>query len=378
MPVKIDTVAARQSLPPRPAPYFIRLEKGGYLGFRKIQNGAGTWIARWRDEHGKQHNHAIGTFDTYDAACKAARAWIDNAKGGVIEDINVEEACQRYVEDRRKEKGDDTARDAEGRFRRTVDGTKFGKLKLSSLKTQHIVDWRNGLVDIDEEALDDDPDAERRAKDSANRNLATLKAALNLSYRMGLVSSTAQWDRVDAYKKVGQRRQRFLTVAERKKLLLASPPALQSFLKALLLTACRPGELANCKISDFQNTGILSVTGKTGRREIPVSPDALKLFQDCANERDDNEPLLVRADGKGWTRFDWRDGVKDARQAAGLGDDVVAYSLRHAGITEMIVSGIDLLTVARLTGTSVQMIESNYGHLAKDQVVAKLAKVKMV
>lgn len=378
MAVKIDTVAARQQLAPRPAPYFTRLETGGYLGFRKLVDGAGTWVARWRDEHGKQINHTLGTFETYDAACKAARAWIGRAKGGVVEDVTVEEACRRYVNDRRKEKGNACADDAEGRFRRFVFATKLGKVKLNALKTAHIIDWRNNLAEIDEEILEDDPDAERRAKDSANRNLATLKAALNLAYRIGLVGSTAQWDRVEAFKKVGQRRVRFLTIPERKKLLLASPPALQNFLKALLLTACRPGELARCKVSDFQKSGLLTVTGKTGRRTIPVSPGALKLFNECAADRDDEQPLFVRTDGNAWTRFDWRDGVKEAREAAGLDNSVVAYSLRHVGITEMIVGGLDLLTVARLTGTSVQMIESNYGHLAQTQVVAKLAKVKMV
>src|SRR5690606_40089965 len=71
-------------------------------------------------------------------------------------------------------------------------------------------DWSSDVCSSD---LDDDPDAERKAKDSANRNLATPKAALNLAYRMGLVSTTAQWDRVESFQKVGRRRERFLTVA---------------------------------------------------------------------------------------------------------------------------------------------------------------------
>lgn len=378
MATKIDTVAARQALEPRPAPYFTRLEKGGFIGFRKLPNGAGTWVARWRDEHGKQINHTLGTFDTFDKACKACRDWIALAQGGVTEEIDVAEACKRYVADRKAEKGKACADDAEGRFRRTIYGKKIGKLKLASLKTTHLVDWRNSLVDIDEDEAEDDPDAERRAKDSANRNLATLKAALNYAYRSGLAGDTAQWDRVAAYKGAGQRRQRFLTVAERKKLLLAASPELQRFLKGLLLTACRPGELAKCKVSDFEKTGLLRVTGKTGSRNIPVSGNVAKLLIECSTDRSDDEPLFARPDGAAWSRFDWRDGVKEARNAAGLGDDVVAYSLRHAGITEMIVGGIDLLTVARLTGTSVQMIESNYGHLAKDHVVAKLNKLKVV
>jgi site-specific recombinase XerD len=70
--------------------------------------------------------------------------------------------------------------------------------------------------------------------------------------------------------------------------------------------------------------------------------------------------------------------MKEAREAAGLPDDVVLYNLRHVAISEMIVGGIDPLTVARIAGTSVAMIQRHYGHLSKEGIVAKLAKVKML
>src|SRR5690606_15287787 len=134
-------------------------------------------------------------------------------------------------------------------------------------------DWSSDVCSSD---LDDDPDAERKAKDSANRNLATLKAALNLAYRMGLVSTTAQWDRVESFQKVGRRRERFLTVAERKRLIAAASPALTRLLRAVLLTGARPGELASATVGDLDPAGLLTLDGKTGRRIIPLSPEALK------------------------------------------------------------------------------------------------------
>ncbi|QID17832.1 tyrosine-type recombinase/integrase [Nitrogeniibacter mangrovi] len=378
MGIKIDTVSARKALDPRPAPYFQRLEKGAYIGYRKLDEASGTWVARWRDEHGKQINHTLGCFDSFDQACKAAREWVKGAQGGVTEVVTVEEACRRYVEDRKVAKGAATATDAEGRFNRTIYGTKLGVLKLSALKTSHIIDWRNGIAALDDDDAED-PDEVRRAKDTANRYLATFKAALNLAYRSGLANDTAQWDRVETFKGVGKRRMRWLTISERKKLILAAPKALQTFMKALLHTGARPGELANCYVGDFDKAGVLTLDGKTGRRTVPVSPEAAKLLAASAGTRPDDEALLVRADGKAWTRFDWRDGIQDARTTAALGDDVVAYTLRHVAITEMIVSGgIDPLSVARLAGTSVAMIERHYGHLRKDKVAAQLAKVKVL
>ncbi len=373
---KIDTVAARKILTPRPAPYFQRLEAGGYIGFRKAATGDGSWVVRWRDDSGKQINHTLGTFDTFDHACKAARVWIEQCKGGVTEVVTVAEACRRYVADRRSEKGESTANDADARFKRYVYSHKIGRIALSDLKTAHITDWRNELATVDDD--EDDPDAERRAKDTTNRYLATLKAALNLAYRMGLVASTSQWDRVASFAQVGKRRERLLTLTERRQFYTAASPQLKRLIRALLLTGARPGEIADANVGDLDRAGLLTLDGKTGRRTVPVSAEALAHLKDCVGERGNNEPLIARDDGARWTRYYWRDEVQAAREAAGLPDDVVLYSLRHCAISEMLVGGIDPMTLARITGTSVAMIQKHYGHLLRDSVVAKLAKVKMM
>ena len=376
MAAAIKSVAERKKLEPRREPYWDRIKAGCFLGFRKLDDGTGTWIARWRTEEGSQKYHALGSLPSYDDASKAAQEWFEQCNGGSTEVVDVEEACKRYVEDRRTEKGESTAKDAEGRFKRLVYGTKFGRIKLSALRTAHITDWRNAQVERDEvDDEDDEPDADRRAKDSANRNLATLKAGLNLAYRMGLVSATAQWDRVESFKKVGKRRDVSLTMADRKKLIAAATPDLTMFLQGMLLSGCRPGELANCTVGDLDPAGLLTVTGKTGRRTIPLSPKALTLLKSAAGQRDVDEPLLTRS-GVCWTRFEWRDAFQEARQAADLPDTVVMYSLRHVAISEMLVAGLDPMTVSKIAGTSIAMISQHYGHLIKDKVVAQLAKVQ--
>ena len=378
MATSIKSVADRKKLEPRREPYWDRIEAGCFLGYRKLNDGTGTWIARWRTEEETQKYQALGSVQTYDDAAKLAREWFEQCRGGSPEIVDVEEACKRYVTDRLTEKGDATAKDADGRFKRLVFGTKFGRIKLSALRTAHITDWRNAMVerdDGDEVDEDDDPDADRRAKDSANRNLATLKAALNLAYRMGLVASTAQWDRVEAYKGVGKRRDVSLTMTDRKKLIAAATPDLTTFLQAMLLTGCRPGELASSNVGDLDPAGLLTVTGKTGRRTIPLSPKALALLKSAAGQRDILKPLLTRS-GMAWTRFEWRDAFREARTAAGLPETVVMYSLRHVAISEMLVSGMDPMTVSKIAGTSIEMISRHYGHLIRDKVVAQLAKVK--
>ncbi len=41
------------------------------------------------------------------------------------------------------------------------------------------------------------------------------------------------------------------------------------------------------------------------------------------------------------------------------------YTLRHTGISLMLWAGADVVTVARITGTSVSMIDATYGHIVE-------------
>jgi site-specific recombinase XerD len=40
--------------------------------------------------------------------------------------------------------------------------------------------------------------------------------------------------------------------------------------------------------------------------------------------------------------------------------------LRHSTITDLVTGGLDLFTVAKISGTSVAMIEKHYGHLQRE------------
>lgn len=42
------------------------------------------------------------------------------------------------------------------------------------------------------------------------------------------------------------------------------------------------------------------------------------------------------------------------------------YQLRHTFATEALAAGVSIFELARVMGTSVQMIDRTYGHLARD------------
>lgn len=373
---QIDSKTKRERLTPRREPYWAILEKFAGLGYRKPETGRGTWVARRRDEDGKSRYQALGTHESFDSAAKAAREWLAlSAKGIDTAAITVKAATDAYVlalEDKGRAA---TAKDAKGRFKRLVDAAPIGRVLLSKLTSLQVRKWLNDQINKDEDADDEDV---RRSKDSANRNLASLKAALALAHANRLVGSDDAWAVVKPFSKVGARRKNaFLSMEARTALLAACPADLANLLKAALLTGARPGELASLKVADFNKAqGVLTLRGKTGARTVAISTAAANFFTEAIQDKTPAAPLLATSYKQAWNKDSWKKPFKDAVTSAKLPEDVVLYSLRHTAISEMIMGGMDAFWVAKLTGTSVAMIEKNYGHLSDDVVTAKLDKVR--
>jgi hypothetical protein len=106
---RIGTPTHRARLSVRREPYWAKLQARGYLGYRRIADG-GTWIARWRDEKGKQHYRALNISPSsaqqaFDEGAKAARAWFNETVSGVVGQHTVNDAAARYVAYLRLRKG---------------------------------------------------------------------------------------------------------------------------------------------------------------------------------------------------------------------------------------------------------------------------------
>ena len=225
--------------------------------------------------------------------------------------------------------------------------------------------------------LKSDKDDVRRTKDSANKNIASLKAALAFAHQNRLVDRDDAWSVVKAFSKLAARRQSvFLNQDERKALLAVCPQDLADLCRAAQPTGARLDELAKLKVKDFYNSnGMLKLRGKIGTRVSTMSSPAIDFFSRLSTSKLPNAPLLAMSFGQHRNKDSWKKPIKIVVTKAGLPDTVVLYSLRHTAISEMMMAGIDVFTVAKLTGTSVAMIEKKYGHLIKDAVKAKLDRM---
>jgi len=371
MSLDIHKVSVRAALQPRREPYWgAPLARGRVLGYRKIAAKRGSWIARMRNETGHKVYKALGyvaEVNDYEKARGAAMDWFKAQDAGVLNDeATVESACRAYVDDRRREKGEECAHDADKRFERTVYGSPFGRIPLTKLRTPRIKEWRDEL---------------NLSKGSSNRTLTALKAALNLAVANRLVHPVAarEWGDVKAYANATQRRTLYLDLRQRRKLLAVAEGSLHDLMLAAALTGARAGELISATRSQFDaRLRTITLKGKVGSRTIPMSPSALTLFKRLAKGKASDAALLARDDGRAWGHSDWDQLVRGAAAKAKLPSGVCLYTLRHSFITQAITEGMTTLDVARLCGTSVGMIEKHYGHLVASAARERLAAVTML
>lgn len=390
MATRIDTVSSRDKLKPRRGPYWQRLKKGCHLGYRKMTaTGHGSWLARARGEAaGVQHLYkALGEFldfpdhMRFDAAAKAANAWFEHlGRGGTSRAATVAEACKRYVNHLQATKTERAAKDAEVRFRNYVlCHPKLAATELPKLTPAQLEAWRKALRD--QPTRSGARRGQRRSDSTLNRDMTCFRAALNLAYLDGLLTTDFAWrSKLRPIKNADRRRELYLDRKQRLQFVEKAPSDLAAFLRALCHLPLRPGALAKLTAGDFdKRLKVLKIgEDKNGKdRRIKLPDVTAELFEVAANGKLPTAPLLSRSDGKAWNKDAWKWPVKAAVEAGGLPVGTTAYTLRHSVISDLVHDGLDLLTVAQISGTSVAMIERHYGHLRSDVAAGALARLAL-
>ena len=393
MATRIDTVDARGRLKPRTEPYWTRINAGCQLGFRKMTaTSVGTWVAKFRDaDENRRAKHSLGEFEDlpparrYDAAKAAAEEWFKHlGKGGKAEAITVKEACANYVANMKAAGKLPAAHDTEKRFARWVDPHKIGGLQLPKLKPSDFDAWRKWLAA--QPAIPQDKASKApprpRAASTLNRDMTSLRAALNLALEDGHATADAAWKvKLRPVKDADGRRDVYLDIEQRRSLIAKAAPDLADLLRALSLVPLRPGAMAALVAGNFDKRLSTLTIGKDKQgqdRKITLPKATADFFADRAKNKLPTAPLLARADGAAWNKDSWKYPVKDAVIAAELPGNVTAYTLRHSTITDLIaLHKLDTLTVAQLSGTSLAMIEKHYGHLLRDHAAKALASLTL-
>ncbi|WP_045764279.1 tyrosine-type recombinase/integrase [Xanthomonas albilineans] len=382
--IDLKKVDARDKLKPRASkePYWQPLAAGRYLGFRPSTrpDGLGTWLARFHDtETGKKPNRALGDYGTlpassrFDAAKRDAEEWFRHlSHGGSTDDVTVREACERYAADNPE---------AALRFARYVYDEPIARIKLQKLREQHVMAWRKKLEAtpaVTNANKKHGPKCYRpRNPATVGRDMVPFRAALNAALRRGEVLTSLAWrTALQPPKDAGGRRDVYLDRQQRRDLLDALHADVRAFVRGLSLLPLRPGALAKLCVSDFDARRNVLTIGQDkagGNRSILIPAETAAMLKEHSKDKLPGAPLFMRADGTAWNKDAWKGPIKTAARVVGLPENTTAYALRHSTITDLVTGGLDLLTVAQISGTSVAMIEQHYGHLRREHAAAALA-----
>lgn len=393
----ITTVSGQATLPVRSAIHWHKLHAGQHLGLRKAKSSQ-SWYARAYDGE-EQVRKSLGTFDQlppnerFSAASKEAERWFKHLDaGGALRGITVLEACERYIQTLRDdlEKGDASADAEAGYVRRFIAKDKIADIFVDKLLKAHVQDWRRrmerkpvaqpkrGKHCRNTEPL---PPPRKRKPVSVNRNMVTLRAALNLAKADGYVTSDLAWAQaLKPIKGVANQRKLYLDRHQRKSLIAALPEDAARFVRGLCELPLRPGALAGLTVADYDARHKLLCIGhdKAGEgRYIPLPPATAKVIADEARGKLPAAPLFARWDGAAWSKDAWMKAIHEAVATADLPPATTAYTLRHSTITDLVTGGLDLHTVAKVSGTSVAMIEKYYGKLRQDIARDALARLAL-
>ena len=374
---------------PRHEPYWQNIGPGRKLGLRFRENGVGSWFAKWTSDRKLESGTRpqvlqtmLGHTDALDhaAALKAATEWGQHRESGLPRAGTVESACKEYLANQKSEKGERAAYFSRKRFEALVYPAPIGSIALDKLATRDLERWRDALV------------TPKRRKNSANRDLRSLKAALNFAFQRGMCPSDAAWRRVKPLKGAGARdgqRTAYLSPAQRRRLLDKADPDTADFVRALLYSAARPNEIQAATVADFdpaqKTLRLVSLKGQGEERVryVPLTPAAVDFFKQLSKDKLPKANLTT-CERLPWARHLWADGIRAALKAANeqiedpnerLPTDVVAYTMRHCAITDMLGAGVDVSSVAKIAGTSIAMINSHYAKFVQADVRERLAAI---
>lgn len=382
----LSKVTEREALKERREPYWQRLRPGCFLGYRRsARGGAGTWIARAYDVDARIYRlKALGSFGEHPSRERftlAKQASEDFAllveRGGLSDEKldTVEDACRRFATSRNE---------AGNRFRLYVYPDPIAKVKLAKLRRSHVASWRARL-EATPALVSRNKKGNRvtrpRSPATVNRDMAVLRTALGAVLPLGAPNTESAWqEALKPFKNAVKRRTLYLNRDQRRALVDAVDSEAEPFVRALCLLPLRPGAVAALTVDDFdKRTAELTISkDKAGsRRRIVIPAMAVQLFTTASTDKPPTAPLFTRKNGKAWDKENWKHSIADAARAANLPPNVIAYTLRHSTITDLVMSGLPLLTIAQISGTSAEMIEKHYGHLVSDAAVEALASLAL-
>jgi integrase len=355
------------------------LARGLKLNYRRCV-GAGRWIVRASDGHGREWVKSFADADDlaapngsdvldFFAACDRAR---ELARGGGaspdVKPISVAAALDLYQRDlATRGAGIGNAR----MVRRYVGGA-FAAKPVALITALDLRQWRDGLADRGVKAA------------TINRIANGLRACLNHAAALDERIGNQQAIRTGLKRLPGASRARRVVLpdVDVRRIVEAAYGLDRAFglvVEVMAQCGARISQIARLRVADLQaDARLMMPTSFKGREKarqhtaVPIGRALAALLGDAAAGRGDDEYLLLQSDGQHWNTNSKRDYklFQMAVARAGLDPKITGYALRHSAIVRSLLRGVPVAVVARLADTSVRMIELHYGAHIQDHADA--------
>jgi integrase len=301
----------------------------------------------------------------------AATAWLDKWLDGKPEDEIPAERKNSYIT-------------AKGHVMHHILPT-LGRLEVSKITREQIEAWLNELpkrepikVQMHRAAVKakklppsrqskviynpNDPETQRKRRDSANRVFNDLRALLTSCDRR--TDFKPPWLVVKKLKGTSKPSTEGFSIAEAERFIEVCPSDFKLLVRAALITGCRYADLCRMQVKQYvpRLHAVEVKQSKTGEMQRTYLNEAEELFFiEQTNGKKSDDHVFLRSDGNPWGKSHQQDRMRDALKAAGINRSVRLHDLRHTLGQWMAESGMDMKVISKQLGhSSVRVTERSY------------------
>jgi len=366
---QLETRSARLKLPTRRRPFTVRISPGVRLGYRRndttgswsvlVANGAGgAWMKVFAiaDDHDDADGDRV--LDYWQAQDRARTVARGSDEGNGDRPITVGEALDFYADDLAARDGE-TGNISRVRFHLPPS---LASKTVALLTMRECRRWRDGLL------------AKGLTPATVKRTSKPLTAALNLAASADpRISNSNAWKvGLKALPDSHRARNVVLTDDQVRKLVALAYERDHGFgmlIEVAAVSGARVSQIGRLEVRDLLPGAKLAMpSSKKGRGhkrvercKVPIPASLAVTLKQAAAGRSPDEPLLLRSQGRPWTKTRHTEPFTRIARKVGLDPKVVTmYSLRHSYITRSLLCGIPIRIVAHLADTSVSQIEQTY------------------
>jgi len=318
---------------------------------------SGSWVAKYRDEFGKQITISFGKgeearkkAEAYDHDIKAQKLRNEQLQTGFTEDVGIyaDELADLWYQDRKAAGCGAWLKDWANILNKHIL-PHISNIPVEELKQASLVKFINRRY-------------KKNSPTTRNRYLSYLKIMFNWGVKHEYLSKNplAKWQKAKELSK-----ELTLTVEDLQKIHDTAAPHIKWAIEIAINLGVRTGlsELLvlQWKHVDWENKCVRVFATKTKTwRSIPIRPEFLeKLLEMKAKAKTDH---LVEYNGRPIKSF--HKAFRNACRRAGISDDVISYDIRHLFCSSMLSQRASPNAVSRLMGhASTKMTLDRYGHV---------------